>query len=108
MMCVFTTHLKGIWRIHSALKQETRGLTREIFVVDPIFPGSWSLSASPKMVWGAGDVWSITLEIPESVVIEYKYAVVDRFGGCVAWQNGNNNVLIVEHRQEAMAVMDNW
>lgn len=60
------------------------------------------------MTWEKGNIWSVTVDLPESAVVEYKYAVVDRFGGVVAWQTGNNNVLAVKARQGALTVADSW
>ena len=70
--------------------------------------GAWNLDSAPALTWGMDDVWTVTLDIPQSSVVEYKYAMIDCYGNAVAWQSGNNNVLAIKLNQEEMTVTDNW
>lgn len=60
------------------------------------------------MQWGSGDVWNVTLDLPQSSVVEYKYVVIDSYGNATSWQVGNNNILAIKQNQDSMVVNDNW
>jgi hypothetical protein len=42
--------------------------------------GEWELQRAPVMEWSEGDNWRVTLTVPASATLEYKFAVVDPGG----------------------------
>ena len=60
--------------------------------------GAWSLKKAPALTWSEGDNWvSEDVELPVDGVFVYKYVVTDAqdAGKPVAWQKGNNQVLVL-------------
>lgn len=71
--------------------------------------GNWDISKAPELHWNEGDRWSVTLELPTSRVVEYKFVVLAADGThAAAWQSGNNSVLAVQAGEETIEVFDNW
>ena len=58
--------------------------------------GNWQHKAAPEMQWSDGHKWNVTVEVPNSHVVEYKYVVLQPDGvTALQWQQGNNAVLAI-------------
>jgi hypothetical protein len=58
--------------------------------------GTWKLRDGPELKWGEGHKWSVTVEVPAGLLVEYKYVVLQPDGvTALHWQQGNNAVLAV-------------
>ena len=74
--------------------------------------GAWSLKKAPALTWSEGDNWvSEDVELPVDGVFVYKYVVTDAqdAGKPVAWQKGNNQVLVLSASDAPLLIVqDDW
>jgi len=56
--------------------------------------GAWKLDDAPAMDWNEGDVWTITIEKPVGLEVEYKLVKIPRREP-IKWEGGKNRSLVV-------------
>ena len=56
--------------------------------------GAWKLDDAPAMEWSEGDVWTLEIEKPIGLEVEYKLVKIPRREP-IKWEGGKNRSLVV-------------
>ncbi len=73
--------------------------------------GSWNPAAAVPMTWISGSGtrgnWRVTVNLPASRAIEYKYIKKDG-AGAVIWESGANRTLTTGGAGSTLSTADSW
>ncbi|CAG9317362.1 unnamed protein product [Blepharisma stoltei] len=55
--------------------------------------GNWDVSSALELEWSPGNIWKISLPIPEGQLSDFEYKYVCVKGADAVWEGGSNRVL---------------
>ncbi|KAJ7964168.1 Phosphoglucan, water dikinase, chloroplastic-like protein [Quillaja saponaria] len=80
----------------------------QFFVVgnDPAI-GLWNPTRAIPLNWSEGDIWSVELDIPAGLQIEFKF-ILRQSSGKILWQPGPNRIFQTSETKNSIVIFVDW
>ncbi|KAJ7964159.1 Phosphoglucan, water dikinase, chloroplastic [Quillaja saponaria] len=96
-----------LFMLNSSCKRSV-GLVSNFFVVgnDPAI-GLWIPTRAIPLNWSEGDIWSVELDIPAGLQIEFKF-ILRQSSGKILWQPGPNRIFQTSETKNSIVIFVDW